>query len=43
MAMAFAPLALKVPIKILNAEVVTKSFQNFWENMQQIGIKIDKL
>ena len=43
MAMAFAPLALKVSIKILNAEVVTKSFQNFWENMQQIGIKIDKL
>lgn len=43
MAMAFAPLALKVPIKILNAEVVTKSFQSFWDNMQQIGIKIDNL
>ncbi|WP_439128161.1 3-phosphoshikimate 1-carboxyvinyltransferase [Polaribacter sp.] len=43
MAMAFAPLALKVPIKILNAEVVTKSFQKFWDDMQQIGIKIDKL
>lgn len=40
MAMAFAPLALKVPIQILNAEVVTKSFQNFWNDMQQIGIKI---
>ncbi|RCS26496.1 3-phosphoshikimate 1-carboxyvinyltransferase [Polaribacter sp. WD7] len=43
MAMAFAPLALKVPIQILDAEVVTKSYQNFWEDMQQIGIKIDKL
>ncbi|QNM85529.1 3-phosphoshikimate 1-carboxyvinyltransferase [Polaribacter pectinis] len=43
MAMAFAPLALRVPIKILNAEVVTKSFQKFWDDMQQIGIKIDKL
>ena len=43
MAMAFAPLALKVPIKILNAEVVTKSFQKFWEDMQQIGIKIEDL
>ena len=43
MAMAFAPLALRVPIKILNAEVVTKSYQKFWEDMQQIGIKIDKL
>ena len=40
MAMAFAPLALRVPIKILNAEVVTKSYQKFWEDMQQIGIKI---
>ncbi|WP_299046693.1 3-phosphoshikimate 1-carboxyvinyltransferase [uncultured Polaribacter sp.] len=43
MAMAFAPLALKVPIQILDAEVVTKSYQKFWEDMQQIGIKIDKL
>ena len=40
MAMAFAPLALLVPIKILNAEVVTKSYQKFWEDMQQIGIVI---
>ncbi|WP_299058687.1 3-phosphoshikimate 1-carboxyvinyltransferase [uncultured Polaribacter sp.] len=43
MAMAFAPLAFKVPIQILNAEVVTKSYQKFWDDMQQIGIKIDKL
>ena len=43
MAMAFAPLALKVPIKILNAEVVTKSYQKFWEDMEQIGIKIQKI
>jgi 3-phosphoshikimate 1-carboxyvinyltransferase len=43
MAMAFAPLALKVPIKILNAEVVTKSFQKFWDDMQQIGIEVTKL
>ena len=42
MAMAFAPLALRVPIKILEAEVVTKSYQKFWDDMQQIGIKIDK-
>jgi 3-phosphoshikimate 1-carboxyvinyltransferase len=43
MAMAFAPLALRVPIKILESEVVTKSYQKFWIDMQQIGIKIDKL
>jgi len=43
MAMAFAPLALKVPIKILEAEVVTKSYQKFWDDMQLIGIKIEKV
>ena len=43
MAMAFAPLALKVPIKILNAEVVTKSYQKFWDDMQQLGIKIEDI
>jgi 3-phosphoshikimate 1-carboxyvinyltransferase len=43
MAMAFAPLAMLVPIKILNAEVVTKSYQKFWDDMQQIGIKINEL
>lgn len=40
MAMAFAPLALKTSIVILDAEVVTKSFRNFWETMQQIGFQI---
>lgn len=43
MAMAFAPLALLVPIQIVNAEVVTKSYQKFWDDMQQIGIQINKL
>ncbi len=40
MAMAFAPLALKTSIVILDAEVVTKSFRNFWDTMQQIGFQI---
>ena len=43
MAMAFAPLAFKVPIKILQAEVVSKSYQKFWEDMQQVGIEIKEL
>lgn len=43
MAMAFAPLALKVPIQINDAEVVTKSYQKFWTDMQQIGIKIEEV
>jgi len=40
MAMAFAPLALKTSIVILDAKVVTKSFKNFWAAMQQIGFQI---
>jgi 3-phosphoshikimate 1-carboxyvinyltransferase len=41
MAMAFAPLAIKVPITILDANVVTKSYRNFWKDLQQIGFQID--
>ena len=33
MAMAFAPLALKVPITIEDADVVTKSYVNFWKDL----------
>lgn len=43
MAMAFAPLAFKVPIAILNAEVVSKSYQKFWTDIQQIGIQFKEL
>lgn len=35
MAMAFAPLALKTVINIANAEVVTKSFISFWEDLDK--------
>ncbi|MDG2194800.1 MAG: 3-phosphoshikimate 1-carboxyvinyltransferase [Polaribacter sp.] len=41
MAMAFAPLALKVPIHILEADVVTKSYRDFWKDLQQIGFQIN--
>jgi 3-phosphoshikimate 1-carboxyvinyltransferase len=37
MAMAFAPLAVKVPIVIKDAEVVSKSYPAFWEDMQKAG------
>lgn len=43
MAMAFAPLALKVPIIIENAEVVSKSYPAFWEDVKQIGFTIEKI
>ena len=36
MAMAFAPLALKVPITIEDADVVTKSYPSFWEDFTKI-------
>ena len=36
MAMAFAPLALKVPITINEAEVVTKSYTSFWEDLESV-------
>ena len=41
MAMAFAPLAIKIPLIILDANVVTKSYRNFWKDLQQIGFQID--
>ena len=37
MAMAFAPLALKVPIIIENAQVVSKSYPTFWEDLKKSG------
>lgn len=40
MAMAFAPLALKNSISINDAEVVSKSFIDFWENLQTLGFQM---
>jgi len=40
MAMAFAPLALKVPISILDAEVVSKSYPDFWIDLKDLGFKV---
>jgi 3-phosphoshikimate 1-carboxyvinyltransferase len=37
MAMAFAPLAVKVAIEIEDAGVVSKSYPTFWEDFAQIG------
>lgn len=43
MAMAFAPLALKVPIIIENAEVVSKSYPDFWEDMKKLGYNVSEI
>ena len=41
MAMAFAPLALKTALVINEAEVVSKSFPTFWEDLKSIGFKME--
>lgn len=42
MAMAFAPLAIKVPLNILDADVVSKSYPAFWGDLQTLGFTINK-
>lgn len=39
MGMAFAPLALKTSIVIEEAEVVSKSYPTFWEDLKTVGFK----
>lgn len=43
MAMAFAPLALKTRLFINDAEVVSKSYPDFWNDMQSLQIKVTEL
>lgn len=40
MAMAFAPLGLLVPIRINEAEVVTKSYPSYWEDLALLGFEV---
>jgi len=42
MAMAFAPLALKIPLEIEDYTVVSKSYPTFWDDLKQLGFKIKK-
>ncbi|WP_396151343.1 3-phosphoshikimate 1-carboxyvinyltransferase [Flavobacterium sp.] len=42
MAMAFAPLAIKIPIIIQEAEVVSKSYPSFWEDLEKFGFDISE-
>ncbi len=39
MAMAFAPLALREPLLIEDAGVVSKSFPTFWDDLKSLGFK----
>ncbi len=40
MALAFAPLAIKTPLEIADAEVVSKSFPDFWEVLGKLGFSV---
>ena len=42
MAMSFAPLSMINPIIINNPEVVSKSYPDFWIDLAEIGITINK-
>ncbi|AWA29648.1 3-phosphoshikimate 1-carboxyvinyltransferase [Flavobacterium magnum] len=43
MAMAFAPLAVKVPITIQDAGVVSKSYPGFWDDLERLGFHVARL
>ncbi len=43
MAMAFGPLALKISFKVNDAEVVSKSYPDFWEDLRKLGFRIREL
>ncbi|MDU8885772.1 3-phosphoshikimate 1-carboxyvinyltransferase [Yeosuana sp. MJ-SS3] len=42
MAMAFAPLALRIPITIEDSHVVSKSYPDYWNDLKSLGFKIEK-
>ncbi len=42
MAMAFAPLALRVGFNILEANVVSKSYPDFWNDLKNIGFNFSE-
>ena len=42
MAMSFAPLSVLTNISINDADVVSKSYPKFWNDLEKIGVKINK-
>ena len=42
MAMAFTPLAIRVPIIVEEAEVVSKSYPDFWIDLKKMDLKWKK-
>ncbi len=43
MAMAFAPLAIKTELLINDAEVVSKSYPDFWNDLKKLQISVEEL
>ncbi|MFM7019088.1 3-phosphoshikimate 1-carboxyvinyltransferase [Flavobacterium sp.] len=43
MAMAFAPLAIKMPLTFANAEVVSKSYPAFWSDLKSLGFQVAEI
>ena len=43
MAMAFAPLAILFPIEMNEPMVVTKSYPNFWSDLETLGFQVEKI
>jgi 3-phosphoshikimate 1-carboxyvinyltransferase len=43
MAMAFAPLALRTSFKVNDAEVVSKSYPDFWEDLKKLDFQLQEL
>ena len=43
MALAFAPVSMKQQITINNPQVVSKSYPNFWHDLQKAGFTIEKI
>jgi 3-phosphoshikimate 1-carboxyvinyltransferase len=43
MAMAFAPLALRVPLVIKDAGVVSKSYPTYWKDLEMLGFSVEEV
>lgn len=43
MAMAFAPLGVKAPIRINDAEVVSKSYPTYWDDLRDLGVSVSQV
>jgi len=43
MAMAFAPIALKTDVFINDAEVVSKSYPDFWNDIKTVGFVVNTI